>query len=191
MDERRYRLLKTTALVMALAWIAWSVFDFMRAKAPGDFAYHAASNYFADGDYAQALQEYQTALQENPDHLAAQRGLAETLIMLEREPEAIQLYKDLLQLDPNNAGAYANLGIAYDRLGQHQQALQHYQTALELDPELAEGPGWLTRFFRNQYEKPPGIAERAVYLRQQLELPEDQRVLRQPEQDQAQQPYKK
>ena len=191
MDERRYKLLKTTAIAMALAWIAWSVYDFMRAKAPGDFAYHAASNYFADSDYTRALQEYQTALQENPDHLPSQRGMAETLIMLKREPEAIALYQDLLKIDPNNASAYANIGIAHDRLGQHEQALQSYQTALRLDAGLAEGPSWLTRFFRNQYEKPPGIAERAEYLRQQLALPEEQRVLRLPEQDQAQQPYKK
>ena len=190
MNERRYQLLKATAIAMAIAWVAWSVYDFMRAKAPGDFAYHAASNYFADGDYARALQEYQTALQENPEHFAAQRGMAETLILLEREPEAIALYQDLLKLDVNNASAYANMGIAYDRLGRHEQALQNYQKALSIDPELVDGPGWLTRFFRNQYEKPPGIAERAEYLRQQLALPEDQRILRWPDQDDAQQPYK-
>lgn len=186
MTERQYRQLSTIALIMGLAWIGWMVFDFIQAKAPGDFAYHAASNYFADGDYVRALDEYQNALRENPDHQAAQRGQAETLIMLNREAEAITLLSQL----PDSAGTYANLGIAYDRLGQHEQALMHYQHALKLDPELASGPSWLTRFLRNQYEKPPGIAERAQYLQHQLALPPEQRLLRLPEVDQTQRPYK-
>ena len=191
MTERSYRFLKTTALTMALAWVAWSVYDFTQDKAPGDFAYHAASNYFAEGDYPHALAEYQSALRAAPDHLAAKRGLAETLIMLGREREAIALYQELLAIAPENAGFYANLGIAYDRLGEHQKALQNYTSALELAPDIADGPSWLTRFLRKQYEKPPSIAERAAYLRQQLALPKEQQVLALPSLDQEQQPYKK
>jgi len=191
MTERRYRVLKITAITLAAAWIIWSIYDFTRSKAPGDFAYHAASNYFAEGNYPQALKEYQSALSIEPEHQPALRGQAETLIMLDREREAIAIYQTLLEKDAKNAGFHANLGIAYDRLGEHEQALNHYKNALRLDPEVAEGPGWMTRFFRKQYEKPPGIAERAAYLQQQLALPEAQRVLQHAAQDQAQQPYKK
>ena len=190
MTERSYRVLKAIALIMALSWVTWSLYDFMRTKSPADFAYHAASNYFADGDYSRALVEYQSALDVNPGYLPAKRGQAEAFIMLKREREAIAIYRELLARDANNAGFYANLGIAYDRLGEHHNALQSYLTALRLDPEIADGPSWMTRFLRNQYDKPPGIAERAKYLQAQLDLPEDQRELRRPEQDQIQQPYK-
>ena len=190
MTQHSYRILKYTALAMVLAWGGWSLYDFFASKRPGDFAYHAGSNYFADGHYQKALQEYRLALEQAPDHVPARRGLAETLILLDREPEAIALYRQLLERFPDNAGYHANLGIAYDRIGQHRQALGHYLTALQLDAEVAEGPGWLTRFFRKQYQKPPGIAERAAYLQQQFELPAEQRLLRLPELDQAQQPYK-
>ena len=43
---------------------------------------------------------------------------------------------------------------------------------------------------RLQPEKPPTIADRAQYLKQELAKPETERVLKMPEQDQQQRPYK-
>jgi len=191
MNERRYRFLKYTAITMALAWLGWEIYaHFFVGAEPGDYAYHAGSNYFADGYYEKALMEYEEALKENPDHRAAMRGSAETLIMLKREWEAIGIYDALIAVEPTNAGHYTNRGIAYDRLGEYEQAVVNYEKSLSLDPETGEGPGWLTRLLRKQAEKPPGIADRARYIRQQLALPRAERLLRVPELDAAQRPYK-
>ena len=135
--------------------------------------------------------EYAKALQVNPDYTPAMRGQAETLIMLDREPEAIMVYDQLIALQPDNAGHYANRGIAHDRLDQFEQALANYVTALALEPKVGEGPGWWTRFRRNQPEKVPGIADRARYLQEQLALPPAERVLRVPELDAAARPFKR
>lgn len=192
MTARSYRYLKYTAIALTLAWIGWTLYGMWFAGSePGDYAYHAGSNYFADGNYPKALQEYEQALQTNASHIPALRGRAETLIMLNREPEAIQTYAKLIALEPENAGHYANRGIAYDRIGKHKEALVNYKKALQLDPEVGEGPGWLTRFLRNQPEKPPGIAERANYIRAQLALPASERVLYTQDVDTSQRPYKK
>lgn len=190
MDNRLYRFLMVTAITLTIAWVGWSFYDMHRARAPGDYAYHAGSNHFADGRYAQALTAYQEALAENPDHLGALRGKAEALMMLNRETEAIALYRMLIARQPEFAGHHANLGIALDRLGDHWAALASYKKALTMDDTVGDGPGWLTRFFRKQPEKPPGVAERAAYLEAQLVLPEGERVLQVPEADQAQRPYK-
>lgn len=192
MDDRLYRFLKYTAVVMALAWIGWTIYDtFFASAEPGEYAYHAATNHFADGQYDQALVEYAKALQVNPDYTPAMRGQAETLIMLDREPEAIMVYDQLIALQPDNAGHYANRGIAHDRLDQFEQALANYVTALALEPKVGEGPGWWTRFRRNQPDKVPGIADRARYLQEQLALPPAERVLRVPELDAAARPFKR
>ncbi len=193
MDERLYRFMKYTAVTMALAWIGWTIYDTFFARVePGEYAYHAASNHFADRRYDRALVAYDQALQENPGYTPALRGRAETLIMLGREAEAITVYDQLIALQPDNAGHYANRGIAHDRLDQYEQALADYATALALDPKVGEGPGWLTRFLRNQPEKLPGIADRARYLQEQLALPPSERVLRVPELDAAAaRPFKK
>ncbi len=75
-------------------------------------------------------------------------------------------------------------------MGRHREALEDYREALRLDPSLAEGPGWLTRFLRNQWEPPPTIADRARYLEHELQKPPGERVLRRPEQDSQQRMYK-
>ena len=48
----------------------------------------------------------------------------------------------------------------------------------------------MTRFLRNQAERPPTIADRARYVREQLAKPEAERVLKDPVQDATQRPYK-
>jgi tetratricopeptide (TPR) repeat protein len=191
MDERLYSFLKYTAITMALGLVAWAVYDkLIRSTEPGEMAYHAGKNYFADAQYEDALEAYQEALQEHPGYPPALRGRAETLIMLKREPEAIAAYDELIALEPDTAGHYANRGIANDRLGRFQDALKDYETALRFDMEVGDGPGWLTRFLRNQPDKQPGIAARAQYLRGQLALPASERVLYVPELDEQQRPYK-
>jgi tetratricopeptide (TPR) repeat protein len=191
MDDRLYRFLKWTAIIMAAAWLGWAVYEnFFLGKQPGEYKRAAASRSFSDGDYQQALDSYDEALRVNPDLSGAQWGRAETLIMLNREYEAVQIYDELIAQQPDVAANYANRGIALDRMGQYAEALASYETAISLDAETGDGPHWLTRLLRNQPDKPPGIADRAAYLREQLALPAEDRLLRVPEVDDAQRPYK-
>jgi len=192
MDERLYRTLKYTAIVLTLAWVGWSFYDgFLTQSDPGDDAYRAGDRLFEDGQYERAMAEYDGALQVNPEHIHAARGRARSLLLLERHPEALAAFNQAIDREPGFAGSYANRGILYDRMGRYEQALADYERALKLDAEVAEGPGWLTRFFRLQPEKPPTVADRARYLREQLAKPEAERVLRMPELDEEQRPYKK
>jgi tetratricopeptide (TPR) repeat protein len=191
MDERRYRLLMAVAILFTVAWLGWTIYDsFFAHVAPGDRAYLAGENDFADGQYEKALAQYEEALREAPDHVYAWRGKARTLTQLGRLRQALAAFDEAIARAPDFAGSYANRGIAYDRMGAHEQALADYERALALDPGTAEGPGWLTRFLRLQPEKPPTIADRARYLREELARPESDRLLQVPELDEAQRPYK-
>ena len=76
-------------------------------------------------------------------------------------------------------------------MGSCPQAIADYETALALDPSLDDGPHWLTRFLRNQPQRPPGIEERAACLRSELARPEAERLLRVSELDAAQRPCKR
>lgn len=195
------QVLKWIAISLAVAFVAWAVADkFFISREPGDLAYHAANNLFEDGHYERAAAEYRRALAEDPNHLYALRGLARSLHLAGQHDEALTLYDEAIAAVPEVpedegeraalAANYANRGILLDTVGRHEAALEDYETALALDPEIADGPNWLTRFLRNQAESPPSIADRARYLRAELQKPESERVLSNPEADASQRPYK-
>lgn len=191
MSDSLYRFLKWTAIALAAAWVGWSLYDsFISGRNPGDNAYHEANTLFEDGYYERALDRYEDALQEAANHIHARRGRARTLLQLGRFPEALEEFNAVISIEPDFAAAYANRAILWDRMGRYQQAIEDYERALALNPELADGPHWLTRFLRLQVEKPPTIADRARYLREQLALPEHERLLRVPEVDATQRSYK-
>lgn len=191
MDERLYRFLMRTAIVLTLAWVGWSIYDsLIRVEDPADHAYHAGNTAFEDGRFERALQRYQEALETSPQHIYALRGKARSLTMLGRYQDALETFDSAIAFAPEFAGSYANRGILLDRMGRYQEAIADYQHALRLDSSIADGPGWLTRFLRLQTESPPTIADRVGYLQEQLAKPAAERVLRMPETDQAQRPYK-
>lgn len=191
METRQYTLLLRAAFLLTIAWIVWSIYDgAIREKVKGDNEYYAANKYFEDGLYKQALLGYRKAIKENPSHIHAKRGIARSLMQLEKYEESLKMYNEVILLEPNFAASYANRGILYDRIENYHAAIKDYQKALQLDPELADGPSWLTRFLRNQAQKPPTISERLKYLQAELEKPEDRRVLSMPKVDDAQRPYK-
>ena len=191
-DPRLYQFLKYTAIILAVAWLAWGIYDgFISGREPGDTQYHAANKLFEDGAYDRALAAYDEALLEDPNHIHAMRGRARSLMQLGQLLDALTMFDEAIALEPEFGGTYANRGILHDRMGNHELALQDYLQALGLDPEIAEGPHWLTRFLRNQPERPPGIAERAAYLVTELAKPESERLLKMPEIDAEQRSYKK
>jgi tetratricopeptide (TPR) repeat protein len=192
-DDRPTRVLKLVALALALGFLGWAVYErFVVSAGPGDLAYHAGSRAFEDGEYGRAIREFQAALEQDPEHVPALRGLATSLHKAGRHEEALAVYDELLGLASEAEAAVdlANRGILLDTMGRHEAALSDYETALALDPEVAKGPHWLTRFLRKQVGPPPTIADRARYLRAELAKPEDKRLLRVPEVDQQQRPYK-
>ncbi|MCW8944765.1 MAG: hypothetical protein OQL27_08330 [Sedimenticola sp.] len=113
---------------------------------------------------------------------------------------ALSLYDEAIQRETINGisqtnrlaigVAHANRGILKDQLADYQGALDDYNLALKLAPEVKEGPGFLTRFMRNQPEKPPSIADRARYLETELAKPVEQRLMRLPDEDAKQQAYR-
>ena len=190
-DERAYRALKYTAVAMVVGWLAWSFYDgFVRSRTAEAIALEAAHKAFADGSYASAREGYEEILAQHPGNLDARRGLARTLMQLGEPEAALRQFSQAIDAAPEFGATYANRGILYDRMGRYERAISDYRRALELDPSLDDGPGWLTRFLRNQAEEPPTIGDRAEYLAEQLARPPDERVLRVPEKDAQQRSYR-
>lgn len=191
-DDRTYRFLTITALVVVLGWVGWTFYDgFVRSRSAETVALEAAHKAYADGHYQRARDGYGEVLETSPDMLDARRGLARTLMELGRHEASLREFNRAIEAAPDYGASYANRGILHDRMGRHERALADYRKAMELDPELDEGPGWLTLFLRNQPDPPPTIGDRAEYLAEQLEKPPEERLLRVPEEDAEQESYRR
>lgn len=192
MDDSLYKSLKYIAIALTVAWVGWTIADtFFLDRVPGNTAYQEGDNYFEDGDYQTALGKYDEALAAQPNSPAYIRAKARALMQLGRNDEALLWFNRAVKLQPFFAGAYANRGILYDRMGKYREAIADYEKSLKLDESVGEGPGWLVRFLRNQPKRPPTVADRLAYLKEELAKPEDQRLLKVPSLDAKQRTYKK
>ena len=186
-----YRILVWVAIGIGVFVIGSLVFDYLGGSDDeGMLNYRRGNLRLEDGLFKDALVEFNQFLQiHDADPLGyLGRGLA--LVGMGENDQAMEAFNTALALDENLGAVYANRGILFDRMGRHEEAAQDYRRALELDEELGEGPGWLTRFFRNQWEAPPTIRDRMVYLEKELAKPPAERLLQVPEIDEKQRSYK-
>ena len=113
-------------------------------------------------------------------YVKADRVLSDLIIFLQ---------KNLEEDDKTGIGtlaaAYANRGIIKDRNKNYEEALQDYVKALGIDDEAVAGPG-LGIVILNYKFKLSSVKERAYYLNEQLQLPENERVLSIKELDEGQ-----
>ena len=102
----------------------------------------AAERYFLMGAAAEktsqpkAAEYYMHALEIDPQHTKAIRGLAHLRVGQQRHDEALKLFQRLIDIDPSDAVAHGNKGIVLSYLGRYAEALQSFDQALALDPTM-------------------------------------------------------
>ena len=191
-------------LMIALTVVVFSVWTGVKwysESTPGDFEVREGDILLSDGAYWEAIDKFELALVAQPDHRGALHGKAAALIRLERYDQAEYVLSYLIDYldatleddDPTGIGAlsaaYTNRGIIKDRQGRHREAYDDYVKSVQIDYEIADGPSWIEHLL--YYEHAPSSAlKRARYLQEQFELPEEERVLTQPDVDDAQRMYK-
>lgn len=194
------RFVKIALTVIIVGGLAILAYDWFRSQEPGDYYVSQGDIRLSDGEYDQALESFDKALQEMPDHRGALMGRALVFIQTEQYDEAIAELNYLIEflnrtLEPDDltgrgalAAAHANLGIIYDRQARYEEALEQYAYALNTDEESVSGPGLVDKIL---YDADPStVRDRAVYIYEQLQLPEDERLLSVPELDAQERMYK-
>jgi len=186
------KVLKRFVIYMAiLTFVMFTVWGFVRSfmdRPPGDYETEVCDIRLKDKKYEQALEAANKALNKTPNHRGAMMCKALVFISEKRYIEAgntlnnliIFLKKNLEDDDRTGIGtlaaAYANRGIIKDRNKNYEGALQDYIKALGIDHDAVAGPG-LGTIILNYKFKSSSVKERALYLNEQLQLPEDERVL--------------
>ena len=195
------RVLKRFVIYMAiLTFVMFTVWALVRSfmnRPPGDYETEVCDMRLKDKLYDEAIEAANTALKKTPNHRGAIMCKALVFIAQKMYSEANQelnylinfLEKNLEDDDKTGKGtlaaAYANRGIIKDRNKNYEEALQDYVKALGIDHEAVAGPG-LGTIILNYKFKSSSVKERALYLNEQLQLPEAERVLSIKELDEGQ-----
>ena len=194
-------ILKRFIIYMAiLTFVMFTLWAFVRSfmnRPGGDYETEVCDIRLKDKQYEKAVDAANKALEKTPNHRGALMCKALVFISQKKYLEAneelsnliIFLEKNLVDDDTTGIGtlaaAYANRGIIKDRNKDYQGALKDYIKALGIDHEAVAGPGLGTVILNYKF-KSSSVKERALYLYEQLQLPEDERVLSIQELDEGQ-----
>ena len=185
------------AILTFVMFTVWALIRSFMNRPPGDYETEVCDIRLKDKLYDKAIQAANTALEKTPNHRGAIMCKALVFISQEMYLEAnaeldylISFLEKTVEGDDLTgigtlAAAYANRGIIKDRNKKYKEALKDYVKALGIDHEAVAGPG-LGTIILNYKFKSSSVKERALYLNEQLQLPENERVLSIKELDEGQ-----
>ena len=183
-----------------LTFVMFTVWGFVRSfmnRPAGDYETEVCDIRLKDKKYDEALKAASEALTKTPYHRGAMMCKALVFISQKNYNDADKVLTDLIIFLEKNlesddktgigtlAAAYANRGIIKDRNKNYEGALADYLKALGIDHEAVAGPGLGTVILNYKY-KSSSVKKRALYLNEQLQLPEAERVLSIEELDEGQ-----
>ncbi len=123
--------------------------------------------FILEGGIQEAIEQYEQALQLDPNDSYISFNLATALMRAGHFKEAIGHLEQVIRVEPGDAQAHYNLGVALVRLGQPVQAMGHFEQALQIDPDYAEAHHILGSVMFDQGKIPAAVGhwEKALQIK--------------------------
>jgi len=185
------------AILTFVMFTVWALVRSFMNRPSGDYETEVCDIRLKDKKYDEAVEAADIALKKMPNHRGAIMCKALVYISQKQYREASDQLDYLINFLEKNiedddktgigtlAAAYANRGIIKDRKEDYEGALKDYVKALGIDYEAVAGPGLGTVILNYKF-KSSSVKERALYLNEQLQLPENERILKIEELDEGQ-----
>jgi len=131
------------------------------ARNPDAFlAYNNLGNMLVlQGKTAEAIAQFQRAIEIKPDYAEAHYNLAIVLDRQGKPGEAIDHYQKALEINPDFVAAHNNLGMVLLNQGRLEEASEQYHLALDKDPTFAEAHSNLGFLLAKEGRTAEAIAE--------------------------------
>jgi tetratricopeptide (TPR) repeat protein len=100
--------------------------------------YDLGRSYLRSGAHAQALAEFERAIEMRPEEFWPHFYHGICAYKLDRHGDAVSSLSTAIALAPRTAECYYNRALAYQALGRREEALRDDTRALELDPRFTD-----------------------------------------------------
>lgn len=100
--------------------------------------YDRGLDYYAKGDYARALADFEMAIKLDPKMFDAYNDRGNIYYEKHDYDRAVADYSVAIKLNPSDARAYYNRGVADMEQGDRQRAFADFNSAIRLDPRQSD-----------------------------------------------------
>jgi tetratricopeptide (TPR) repeat protein len=108
--------------------------------------YYCRGNAYSElGNYRQAIEDLNRAIEIKPDYVMAYTSRGVAYIYLGNYRQAIEDFNRVIAIRPNYPEAYLNRGLAYGGLGNYRQAIEDFNRVIAIRPNYPEA--YLNRGF--------------------------------------------
>lgn len=139
-EKAPFPVLPVTAVVlsllalMSLGWFLWGNYEKNRIQELQTRGLERARS----GDKQGAIQEFNSAIELNPNNAEAYYKRANALYDLGSYQNAIDDYTAAIKINPSYVNSYFNRGLTYYEMGKYREAIADYTMTIKLDPKDAD-----------------------------------------------------
>ncbi len=134
-------MIKTLFLLLSISFAACSPQIFAQEANNAPELFQEANKHFSKGEYKQAIQIYNSILENNPNNIStlkmkgvALSNLAQDENLINYHVDSLKQFYTIVQHNPNDVLALTGLGIGFGYLGEYNESKQYFEKALELEP---------------------------------------------------------